>query len=167
MRASANQIAKYTVAAFVAISINEIALAWTNTHYVCVGWALACMWLMFDAMLAVLDQQEAERGLKTQERHNETLHKQNLLLSETILHNNDNHLLLCELRTRLMVQSQRLRDHHECVLHRMDRFSPSLRPKDSHDLRGSLEGKHALATQSDIVQTADVYAVERSKSWHL
>ena len=96
----------------VSMALNELAIVYFDSRVILAAWALACLWILFDASLIAVQLAHTEALLQAQYKRNESMHEQNVAFSLQILHNSDNHLLLCELRTRITVLSQRCREHH-------------------------------------------------------
>ena len=98
------------------MAINELALSYLDSRVILAAWATACLWILFDASLVAVQLTHTEALLQAQYKRNETMHEQNVAFSLQILHNSDNHLLLCELRTKIALQTMRLKEHHQIAI---------------------------------------------------
>ena len=95
------------------MAINELAILYFDSRVILAAWATACLWILFDASLVAVQLTHTEALLQAQYKRNESMHEQNVAFSLQILHNSDNHLLLCELRTKIALQTMRLKEHHQ------------------------------------------------------
>ena len=90
---------------------NELLIRYFESRYICVAWALACLWVLTDGMLVATQLAVTEKAMQDMTRRCEALEIENLLPSNTILKNSENHLLLCEIRQRIILHGQRHRAH--------------------------------------------------------
>ena len=98
------------------MAINELAILYFDSRVILAAWATACLWILFDASLVAVQLTHTEALLQAQYKRNESMHEQNVAFSLQILHNSDNHLLLCELRTKIAIQTMRLKEHHQMAI---------------------------------------------------
>ena len=91
----------------VSLAINEFTSNYFPSRYVLLGWAVLCIWILLDAALVAASLTQAELLLKEQVRRNDALQAENLKLATHMVNTSDNHLLLCEIRTRLSHQGHR------------------------------------------------------------
>ena len=108
---SARRILLYIVLSVAAQLVNEIMTLYIRPKWVAAWWALACLWVLFDGMVVAAQLTQMEHDLKEQIKRNDALHAQNMVISSQNRQSTDNHVLLCELRTRLIHHGQRLRAH--------------------------------------------------------
>ena len=116
-------ITRYVALFFVSLTINEVATQYFSNRLVLLGWALACLWILFDASLVAVQLTHTEALLKAQIKRNETMYEQNAAFSQQLLHTTDNHVLLCEMRTKLGTIKQQLKEHHAQFLVTRDDIS--------------------------------------------
>jgi cell division protein FtsB len=86
----------------VAAVCNELMSIYFDLRYVLLGWAVLCLWILFDGSLLAADLTQAERLLAEQTKRNGVLETENMLLITQLAHMRDNHVLLCEIRSRLI-----------------------------------------------------------------
>jgi hypothetical protein len=127
------QLLKGLFLACVAITLNEILFSFVSTRCVLLCWALLCLWILYDSMLVATQLTNTELLLQHQTKLNNILHEQNLAFSTQMIHNQDNHQLLCELRTRLMLHGQRLKEHHQMATYHLDNLSSGNSPPMQHN----------------------------------
>jgi DNA-binding GntR family transcriptional regulator len=106
-------ITRYVALFFVSLTINEVATQYFSNRLVLLGWALACLWILFDASLVAVQLTHTEALLKAQNMRNDAMYEQNAAFSQQLLHTTDNHVLLSEIRTKLGNLTNRLKEHHE------------------------------------------------------
>jgi hypothetical protein len=97
---------------FVSLTINEVATHYLSNRVVLMAWALACLWILFDGSLVAVQLAQTEALLKAQIKRNEAMYEQNAAFSLQLLQTTDNRVLLCEIRTRLGILNQRIKEHH-------------------------------------------------------
>ena len=86
----------------VSIVVNEFSLQYVHSRYILMAWAILCLWILLDSSPITASLLQAELSLKDQTKHNEALHAENMLLAKQMLQVEDNHRLLCEIRTRII-----------------------------------------------------------------
>ena len=121
---------------FVSAALNELLLQFCNNHVILVGWALLCLWILFDASFMVTQLERTETALREQVARNNTLHAQNLALSTQLLREGDQHQMLCELRSKIRHAIHKLREHHQMSVEIQPRVCVSISAKlDAMDAR--------------------------------
>jgi len=108
---------------FVSLTINEVATYHFSNRLVLLGWALACLWILFDGSLVAVQLTQTEALLKAQIMRNDAMYEQNAAFAQQLLHTTDNHTQLCEIRTKLGTIKQQLKEHHTRFLETRDDIS--------------------------------------------
>jgi len=81
---------------------NEFMRMYFDSRHILLCWAVLCLWILFDASLVAANLTQAERLLAEQTKRNGVLETENMLLITQLAHMRDTHVLLCEIRTRLI-----------------------------------------------------------------
>ena len=102
-----NNIPRCMALLVVSFAINEFMGQYFSSRYILLVWAVLCLWILLDASLVAASLTQAELALKEQAKRNEALHAENMLQAMQMTQITDNHLMLCEIRTRLIHHTQK------------------------------------------------------------
>jgi hypothetical protein len=109
----------------ITVGLNELMLHLLPPRLIGFAWALLCLWVLFDSTLVGTRVRDLEASATIQEARCTALETQNMHLCRTILFSNDNHLILCEIRQRVILQGQRARQPHHSPLTLRARSHPN------------------------------------------
>ena len=111
MHANMKQTLECMALFIVSTGLNELMCLYFQSRFVLLVWAVLCIWILLDASLVAASLTQAELALTEQVKRNNTLYAENLLLATRMVKVNDTHLLLCEIRSRLLPHRNKAQQH--------------------------------------------------------
>ena len=96
------QLLRFLTLFSIAVYLHEVSVAYIYQKYLNVGWIVVCMWVLLDASYVLQELDLTKAQLQYSQEQMQLLQRQNMELSAAIYHSTETHVLLCEIRHRII-----------------------------------------------------------------
>lgn len=170
------QVLRFLTLFSIAVYLHEVGVGYIYQKYLHVGWILVCLWVLLDASHVLQELDLTKAQLQYSQEQLQLLQKQNMELSAAIYHSTENHVLLCEIRHRIIQHGHKAqqRSFSDLTLQQVvgvDTFdNPNVqqecttRSKSSHPERSPSLTMHNLLAQPECAARSKSSPPKRSPS---